>query len=201
MNKDFVVVIQGPIRVDYKLIEKKWEGFDLIWSTWENENITSTHPIVFNNPPNKTRIKNLDYQQKSTLAGLLKAKELGYSKCLKWRSDQYPTDSNELVSLFNKDKINVMYWHNFQKGYYVDYFMYGEIDNMISIWDFEINSNISYPEEIITNQLYKNKIDVTCIGNRLTDANSIIWEKEGFKLDLSTYKYDKLFMDKNLNND
>jgi hypothetical protein len=194
MNKDFVIVIQGPIKLEYKVIENKWEGFDLIWSTWENELIDSKYPTILNKPPNKPGIKNVYYQQKSTLAGLLKAKELGYSKCLKWRSDQYPTNANKLISLFDKDKINVLFWHNSQKGYYVDYFMYGDINKMISIWDFEINSYISYPEEIITNQIYKNKIDVMCIGDRLTNQNNIIWEREGVKIDLSTYKYDKNFM-------
>jgi hypothetical protein len=195
MNEDLVIIIQGPVRLEPSFMEKQWEGFNLIWSTWDYEKIKTNFPVIYNTPPYNSGVMNICYQQKSTLSGIIKAKELGYTKCLKWRSDQYPNNSNELIKLFDKDKTNSLYWHNHEHGYYVDYFMYGSVNDMMLIWDFNCNdSSISYPEQVITSQIMKHNLQINCMGDKLTTENNIIWEKNNNSIKLSSYQNDNLFI-------
>lgn len=191
-DKGLVIVVQGPLRIQPAIMEEAWKGFPIIWSTWVGTEIESNNTIIHNEEPEYTN-QNLGHQQTSTLSGVLRAKELGYKRCLKWRSDQYPNNPEKLVELFDGETVNMLYWHNHNSGYYVDYFMEGDVDDMIKIWDFKDYHQAPYPEFLITKRIQDAGVRVNCIGDYLTEDNDIFWEKEGFFKQLSQYKDDGKF--------
>lgn len=186
MNDKFCVIIQGPS--DYvPQLKNAWSGYDLIWSTWQGEESKyDTNDIVlFNSIPHDRGVQNIALQRNSTLNGVLKAKEMGYNRVLKWRSDLLPSNANRLVSTFKKECVNFLTWHNDGK-YFVDYFVEGEIDTVFDIWNVS-NIHDKYSEKITTERIlslnYKN---INFMGGELNNDNEIFWLKRN--INLSTYK-------------
>ena len=184
--QETAIIIQGPIRVPFETLEREWEGFNIIWSTWVGEHINSVNPVIMGMPPKERGIMNLGLQVNSTMSGLHYAKSLGYKYALKWRSDQVPNNTRQLMSLMDDSKMNVFYWCNCDGGYYTDYFMYGNIDDMISVWNIKNVNDYKFPELAITEQL--NNHPVNCIGDGITESNNVYWHKNGRQTKLSSYK-------------
>lgn len=185
------VIIQGPT-TNYVELKDKW-GAHIIWSTWEgNEpHYSDQDNVIFNPIPSKRGTQNVNLQKISTLSGLEKAKQLGYTRAVKTRSDLYPTDYNKLVSLF-KEGLNVTFFHNHRDGYYVDYIFEGDIDLLIQCFSFN-NINPLYAEQIITKQIDKvyPKKNIHYYGKSLTRDNDLFWIKNNVYL--STYSNDPKF--------
>jgi len=188
----FVILLQGNIRIDPSIIEKSWEGYNIIWSTWKGETLDSKNEILFNDYPQDYGTGNLGLQRVSTYNALLHAKALGFKRAIKWRSDQYPTNPEALLQLMKADAINVLYWHQSGK-YYVDYFMEGDIDSLLKVWDFNEYSNYPYAEYKVTDQIIKSKANVNCIGDFLNEKNDIVWENSRIYIKLSTLEKDPAF--------
>ena len=186
MNNDFCVIVQGPS--DYvKELKNAWTGYDLIWSTWQGEEskYDTNDVVLFNSIPHDRGVQNIALQKISTLNGIMKAKEIGYNRVLKWRSDLLPSNANRLVSTFKKECVNFLTWHNDGK-YFIDYFVEGEIDVIFNIWNVSTIHD-EYSEKITTERIlslnYKN---INFMGGELNNHNEIFWLKRN--INLSTYK-------------
>ena len=179
------VVIQGPT-TNYDELKEKW-GPNIVWSTWKGSEsyYLDQDNVIYSKPPIENGTHNVNLQKISTLNGLKKAKQLGYTRAVKTRSDLYPTDYYKLVSLF-KEGLNVTFFHNYKDGYYVDYIFEGDIDLLIQCFSFT-NITPSYPEQIITKQINKvySKKDIHYYGKFLNKSNDLFWIKNN--LYLSSY--------------
>lgn len=175
---DFCVVIQGPSRYVNEL-KKHYGNIPIIWSGWvgeENQYDLQTDKVALSNPPQNRGVHNLNMQKISTLNGLDYAKILGFNYAVKMRSDQYPTNPDKFLELFDKDKVTFLSAH---KGggnpYLIDYFMGGSIDDLISLWEIETNG-WPFPERAVTESAitkFKDKIDYT--HHKMSVDNDIYW--------------------------
>jgi hypothetical protein len=174
------VVVQGPTYSQWiRKVKESWEGYQIIFSTWEgaDRSLYDEHDIVIYNPtPTHTGVANLNYQRVSTINGFLKAKELGWTRALKVRSDFSTTYADGFFSLFHKNKLNFHAWWG---SYITDFYMEGDIDDVITLFETdEIDGH--YPEWHLTKKLYKSGLNKksVCIINKLEyDKADIYWNK------------------------
>jgi hypothetical protein len=154
---------------------------------------------LFNDIPDNPGVGNLGLQSLSIYNGCVLAKQMGYKRVLKWRSDMFPTKAAKFVSLFDTKATNMLYWHNHQHGYYVDYFMEADVDDMLSVWDISELDNIPYAEYGLLGQIDKFNLNINCIGQHLDIENDIVWSNSTRQMVfLSTYRYDSLFLSKRI---
>ena len=195
MNKNFAIVIQGPSNHIFQ-IKKWWGSGPIIYSTWKGEEASydlNNDIVVFNERPSDPGPANFWMQQKSTIHGLYKAKELGYRHVLKMRSDMVPTSADTFLNSLVPDKLNFFCWHAHEvypdcPGYLTDYFMSGPIDDLIELWNIEKTFCV-VPEIMITWQYIKNlsnKIPINYLYESINENNDIHWIKRNVKL--SSYK-------------
>ena len=147
------IIVQGPT-YDHSInkIRECFYNDDVIWSTWhgDEEFYGDSDKVIFSETPNEAGVKNLNYQKCSTLAGLKLAKELGYERALKWRSDMWTNNAAGLMDSFT-DGYNTLCWIDSEGGYLSDFFMEDSVDNLIKLWD--IGTEGSFPEKIITDRV------------------------------------------------
>ena len=178
------VVVQGPTFPQWiKSVKESWVGYQVIFSTWEgaDKSLYDESDIVIYNPiPASTGVRNLNYQRVSTINGFLKAKDLGWDRALKVRGDFSTTTADGLFGLFDRGKLNLHgYW---RKGYISDFFMEGEIDDIITLFRTD-SIDGEYPEWHLTQRLYKSELykKSVCICDRLQyNLADIKWEKLGY---------------------
>lgn len=201
MEQDKIaIVIQGGSN---NVVEQKkaWKGFNIIFSTWTNDifKYNEEDIVVLNDLPGNSGPANFNYQIQSTLAGLYKAKELGYKHILKLRSDLIPTNAENFISLLQPNKFNFLCWHEHEvypncEGYLVDYLMSGPIDDLIKMWEIT-DFFCVVPEVILTWNYIKNasNVEINYFLNDLNSENDLYWIKNNKCL--STYQaslqYDK----------
>lgn len=177
------LVVQGRTEIDFvKSLKEKFKDIQIIFSTWENadKNAYDLHDIVlFNQYPSNFGPSNFHLQRISSLNGFLKAKELGFDRVIKWRCDLEPNNANELIQLFDTNCINFYSFVNHQHGYIADFFMEGNVDDMINL--FSIESNPPYPEFAFTKKMYELGFDkkANFIVKKLTKENDILF-KHGY---------------------
>jgi hypothetical protein len=190
------IILQGS--ADYLFqAERHYRNIktEKIWSVWGEELRKYFHKpsdaqlhlgkyVVFNNYPKVKGIGNIFFQQKNTMSGLLKAKKLGATHALKLRSDMIFSDLDKLIKILmeNPDAIYFPGWHDFEGGYFMDFFQFGKIDDLIKLWDFKpkitdyfyekfkifrklANKYFDYrinnfPERLLTKSFFKNFKDV-----------------------------------------
>jgi hypothetical protein len=175
------IVIQGPTYG--KVVDKLKEyckDYQLIFSTWEDTDsriFKSTDIVLYNKMPPKPGDKNYLLQQYSTIKGLEKAKELGWDRAFKLRSDCWLKGPDELFKLFDKSALNIFQWVTSTGGYVTDFFMEGSCDDLITMWSGEENG---FPEKSVTTQIYKNGLNkkIKFFGDKL----------EPFRVDIYTEK-------------
>lgn len=182
---NLVVIIRGIIQ-DIDILKDKFKGYPIIWSTWDSyiSKFTSEDITVLSSPPQDAGIKHLYYQQINILNGLSHAKLLGYNKALVWRGDMIPTNLEKLIKLF-KDGLNMTCFHNVLDGYYVDYFIMGDIEDITKVWTFPQN-NYPYAEYPQTQNINKYNLNPNLILGGLNLENDIMWGKNQVKI--SDYK-------------
>lgn len=177
------IVVQGVSNKEYiEEIKRGWEGFQLIFSTWEDTDKSLYNDddiVIYNTYPNDRGVSNLGCQKVSTQSGLMRAKELGWERAVKWRSDQWPTNGKELYKEFRSGGINLYSWMNHNGGYINDYFMEGPIDSLIDL--YEVEANGEFPEKNLTKRFYERELNVgaECIVKRVsgkTDIYSGKWD-------------------------
>jgi hypothetical protein len=185
--KDVCIISQGPTDCSNIIeLKKSWCEFNIIHSTWENSNkdcYSDTDLVIYNKLPQNSGVKNLNLQKISSLNGFLLAKEIGYARVLKWRQDLIPNNSNKLINFFKKDCLNFYTYYNHEHGYVCDYFIEGNVDDMISLFK-EIDINAPYPEYAITKSIFKlgyeNKINF--IFENITRECDIFWKSKDIYL-------------------
>ncbi len=185
---DSCLIVQGPTIGDNVIdIKKYWNGFPIIFSTWKHRVdkgcYSDTDIVIYNEYPSRQGTNNLNLQLVSSLNGMLKAKEMGYKRVIKWRQDFYPSDYKKLINLFKKDCINFYSYVSHENGYVTDYFMEGDIDDMIKLFQIE-DVNVPYPEFAFTKQLFDLGLDKKSnfICRELDDENDIFWKKKNLWL-------------------
>lgn len=198
MNSDILVVIQGS---STNVAEQKqaWKSHPILFSTWKgNESYyENSDMVIFNKPPVDCGPANFWMQQSSTMAGLKKAKEMGYDHCLKVRSDLIPTNSTAFLDCLDRNKMNFLCWHSHEvypecSGYLVDYLMSGPIDQMIDLWDIP-EAFCIVPEVLLTWNYIKRLgcFPINYFLNDLNESNDLFWLKRG--VILSSYKNQPCF--------
>ena len=191
-------MVQGP-STNVEEIKSAWRGYDIIFSTWQgDENHYDKNDIViFNKIPEKqfTTKHTLYLQRITTLEGLIKAKELGYKKVLKWRSDQIPLDTKNLLSIFKYDKLNVHSFIDSDGGYVSDFFMYGDVNDLIKLYLF-LEKNYKFPEQAITEQLFINGLQnkTHFLVQDIDESCEILWKKYNSKY--SSYMSQSMYMNR-----
>ena len=194
MNDDICIIIQGPTEKEHvKKIKECWSDFKLIFSTWVDSDKSAydleNDIVIFNEYPeipewvvSHPLIGNWHYQQKSSLEGFKLAKKMGIKRVLKWMSDFLVSDSKNFVKLFDSEKLNFWAFITKSGGYLADFFMEGNVDIMISI--FETDKAGEFPERIITNRVYElnlhNKINL--IMDHLGKHTDVFWIKHNYWL-------------------
>ena len=160
-RKDIWIILQGPLDY-YKEVIPYYKNLDnVIISTWvsEKEKIENKKHCILSYPPIVSGKHNINYQVKSTLAGLKYAKKQGAEYVFKIRADIAFDDLELLISKLKFD--NTLYfpaYYNSKEGYLVDYFQFGPIDKMIKLWDIPLKFEIfnkKYPEYYITKNFLK----------------------------------------------
>jgi hypothetical protein len=193
---EWCIIIQGP-SVNVEEIKKSMKDENYIFSTWEGEEhkYINKENVIFNKKPQNPGTGNLFYQQETTINGLLKAKELGFQKTLKIRSDYIVKDINKLIDIFTHE-INFFFWHNYNGGYICDYLMAGDINLMIKLWSKNKKTNFLFSEQMILENFFEmelNNEQFNFFLNKINDENDIYWIK--YKKFLSSYKSEKLALD------
>ena len=182
------VVVQGqtyPAYVD--MVRDSWEGYQIIFSTWDNTDKTlyrESDIVIYNPIPSNAGTKNLNLQKISTINGFLKAKDLGWDRALKVRSDFVTTTADGLFGLFDKTKLNL---HGYWDGYINDFYMEGEIDDIIILFEVGVDGN--YPEWHLTKKLYDSGLNKKsqCIVKKLVKGIADIrWERMGYWFSVHT---------------
>lgn len=194
MGKIAIVIQGASTNVDMQKLT--WCGFkdDVIFSTWigSESYYNADDVVIYSETPKDSGPMNINYQIKSTLNGLYKAKELGYDYVLKLRSDIVPTNPIRFLETLVYDKFNFLCWHAHEvypgcPGYLIDYLMSGKIDDMIKLWDID-NIFCTVPEIILTKKYTDlfSMDDVIYFLDKIDHENNLFWIKRNLYLD--TYK-------------
>lgn len=175
------VVVQGRTESNFvKSLKDKFKNIPLIFSTWvdaDKSAYSETDIVLYNEYPSDRGPHNFHLQRISSLNGFIKAKELGYKRVIKWRCDLEPNNSEELLKLFDIQFINFYSFVIHQDGYIADFFMEGDVDDMINL--FDINTNPPYPEYGFTKKMYELGLDkkANFILNKLNKDNDILFKR------------------------
>jgi hypothetical protein len=182
ISNDICVVVQGRTEIEFVKVLKEKFNIPLIFSTWEDADKTAyseTDIVLYNEYPLDRGPHNFQLQRISSLNGFIKAKELGFKRVIKWRCELEPNNSDELLKLFKFECINFHAFVKHQHGYLTDFYMEGNIDDMIEL--FSIEGNPPYPEFAFTKKFYDLQLNkkVNFILNKLTKDNDILF-KHGY---------------------
>jgi len=199
-SSDCCIVIQGPTDKNFVEHNKNcWSGFTIIFSTWKDSDMSAydfeKDIVIFNEYPKYPGFGNWNYQRISSLNGIKRAKELGFKRVLKWRSDFMTNNGQKLYSLFDKDKLNFYAFISHNEGYLTDYFLEGNVDDLYEIFNHE--SEGSFAEKLMTKRIFDldllKKTNFIC--KKLNKDSDVYWHKLGYWLsenvNLDTYS-DKL---------
>lgn len=174
-EKSVALVIQGPVTYQqdftYKSLQLYHQNFPdmkIILSVWDDEKVEEYYPdlglynvkVVYSKRPLIRGYQNTNLQLTTVCAGIAKAKELGCEYAFKTRTD---------MRFYSPDMLTLMYWymHEFpvrnntlQKKRLVifpprydyfffirDFFMFGQVDDMMNYWDIDRNFTDEYVGE------------------------------------------------------
>lgn len=202
---DLAIIIHGLI--DEQLLEDvKQLKKNVVFSCWSNNNLDfGDYHVTKNEEPSDSQIGNLIKQSKSILYGCDLAKNMGFKRALKIRGDMFIKNKISFIDSINNDKLNFFSWHFCDsvpnsKGYIVDYFMSGKLEDIEFLWS--VNLSLGYPiaEQYITHnflKLLKEKdLKYNFIFDKINQDNDVFWSKKNTYL--STYKSHELEYDGDL---
>lgn len=145
-----------------------------IISTWSDESETQINElknidkdrIVISKKPAYNGIQNVNYANKSIIAGIHKAQKLEYTHCLRFRTDWEFSNFQFAIQIFEKlgatNKIVALTWFyaNHTPGYLLDHVMYGPL-HLIQIYRSPIQlKNDRRFTELFLQETYFNKINI-----------------------------------------
>jgi len=194
------IVVQGSPNINYlSRIKETFSGYQLVHSCWEGDDVgmfDNDDIVVVSEKPDDFGNGNFYLQKKSTIEGMKRAKELGWNRALKWRSDMWCRNGDKLFEKFDEYSLNLYYWVEKPNGYIMDFFMEGQCDDIITLFDTELSKEgYNYPEFAITNTFFKNGLDKKAkfIGKLINRECDIYWPKH--KLWFSEHKKVNWFKD------
>jgi len=165
------IVIQGSISNNFEKIRKNLDFYNknfpnlkIVLSTWEDEveasgkiNEFFKGHIILNKKPTNFGPSNVNLQIISTISGLQKLKELGVERAIKIRSD-FSHMNTECINLLEdrvelakqitnsaNNSIVIISMNNFIFRLFgiSDFFQYGNIEELINLWDIPLDPRIS----------------------------------------------------------
>lgn len=155
IDLDVSILIQGPTKYSSEVIHSYRGIKNVLWCTWDDEPQEEIKVIeeagIFVHLIKKPKYSgywNVNFQCKSTYEGLLKCKELFDSKYyLKIRSDFKITNITLLCERFilKEEKINFLGWADRLEGFFLDYIVFGDYENMSKYWQYIDNESNGYP--------------------------------------------------------
>lgn len=177
------ICIQGPLTY-YKEIVECWNGWpNVVISTWVNEDqdkidyirSSSNIDVVLSIPPNIAGDMNINYQCASTFIGLNFLHRKGCTEVLKIRSDHTVNDVKSLLEILQgrklsflaisdeskrRDLIYELEYTHYGHDYPADNLIYGDIEKMLLMFNFQTDRNYNIPPEslIVWNYMTNAKI-------------------------------------------
>ena len=171
------ILIQGPTEF-YKELTDHYSKFDnVVWSTWDNESVVRLDyikskgiKVILVTPPKFPGYMNVNLQIRSTYEGLM-AHDV--DEVLKVRSDTIVTNLDKLLPRLKGKELSFMatckegvrgdlvydlvYLHT-NHDYPADNVIYGKVDELKIMFDFQIDELLSIPPEaLITWNYMSNK--------------------------------------------
>jgi hypothetical protein len=164
------VVIQGPTNYCKEIIDCYIDIPNVVFSTWNDEPqenidyIKSKNIDVIQSPkPSFAGYLNVNYQVLSTYAGLEYLRAKNVTEVLKIRSDLKPNNTHLLLDILEqkpltflaicKPNIRPLYYEleyiHTSFDFPVDLLSYGNIENMMKCFNFQIEQNLSIPPEAL----------------------------------------------------
>jgi hypothetical protein len=164
------IVIQGPVNF-YKELADYYSKFDnVVWATWNDESITRLDyirdkgiEVVLVEKPKVLGYINVNMQVKSTFAGVnyLEGK---VDEILKVRSDTIVTNLDKLLPKLENRQLafmatcktgvrkdltyDLVYYHD-SHDYPADNVVYGKVEDLKLMFDFQINETLPIPPEAL----------------------------------------------------
>lgn len=178
-------VVQGNIRQGAAMVmEMLSKHFDLvILSTWQDE-VPACIPrgnweLVLSDKPTQPGYSNRNFQRLSTAAGLRRAREMGATHVLKWRSDMLPTrlDVTQLMQWaqyevppgMNSRLVTCAFRNlSVRQDWFStipDLFAFGDIESMIMLWGdagYDYARSMNIPDAMLQEEgdVWLNRTDV-----------------------------------------
>ena len=180
LNKHQAIVIQGPMQYYPVHVAEFYSQFDnIIWSTWDDENPNTISQVketginvILNKKPKLNGILNINYQFRSTFAGIeyFKENNPNITEVMKIRSDVIFFGVERALQRVNGSDISFMFMYNkhtevHKPVYYLDYWHYGmdfpadyivhgSIDAMHNTFNFQMEYMADIPPEAIVLRNY-----------------------------------------------
>lgn len=176
-----IVVSQGPI-FNRGAIEHGWK-IPVLHSTWECEE--RAHNVIINKIPEFKGKSNLNLQKISTISGLKAALADGYRHVINTRSDLIPIKPSGLIQKIDWNKLNFLFWNKRNEGYLVDYWMAGEAEKLLELWEAVDETIQDFPERALTEAFFAlfRRSDLNFLGKSLVYGESdLYWAKKGIYL-------------------
>ena len=213
------IIIQGPTEY-YKELTDHYSHFEnVVWATWNDESVVRLDyikskgiEVILVEKPEMPGYMNVNMQLASSYAGVNRLFELGIDEALKVRSDTIVTNLDKLLPRLQGRKLafmatckvgvrkdiayDLVYYHD-SHDYPADNVIYGKIDDLRDMFNFQIDEMLQIPPEslitwnyMVTQDMtfhlsYKNMIEhgISFFTQECLDKNvEVNWLKRGVNL-------------------
>ena len=176
------IIIQGPTEY-YKELADHYSQFDnVVWATWNDESVVRLDyirskgiEVVLLEKPKFPGYMNVNMQLASSYAGINHLFELGIDEALKVRSDTIVTNLDKLLPRLQGRKLafiatcktgirkdiayDLVYYHD-SHDYPADNVIYGKIDDLQDMFNFQIEDMLPIPPEALVTWNYMTSQDM-----------------------------------------
>lgn len=174
------IVIQGPTEYYKELTDYYSQFSNVVWATWNDESITNLDyirskgiEVILLEKPKFPGYMNVNMQLASSYAGI---NHLDVDEVLKVRSDTIVTNLDKLLPRLQGRKLafmatcktgvrkdiayDLVYYHD-SHDYPADNVIYGKKDDLIDMFDFQIDEMLQIPPESLITWNYMTNQDMT----------------------------------------
>jgi len=175
------IIIQGPTEY-YKELSHHYSKFDnVVWATWNDESVVRLNyirdkgiKVILVEKPKVFGYMNVNMQVKSTFAGI-NYLENKVDEVLKVRSDTIVTNLDKLLPRLQGKQLSFMatckpgirkdlaydlvYYHD-SHDYPADNVIYGKIEDLKLMFDFQIDEMLAIPPEALITWNYMTNKDI-----------------------------------------
>ena len=177
------VCIQGPTEYYKELTDHYSQFHNTVWATWNDESIVRLDyirnkgiEVILVEKPKVPGYMNVNMQLASSYAGINRLFELGIDETLKVRSDTIVTNLDKLLPRLQGRKLSFMatckkgvrkdltydlVYHHDSHDYPADNVIYGKIEDLKSMFDFQIEETLPVPPEALITWNYMVSQDMT----------------------------------------